>query len=104
MNEPVVDLNGMSAELLLFVAGDAPRSRRARANLQRVLTAMGANAPRGPREIDLLLEPLRALDYGVFATPALLHVPDGCPPSMALYGDLSDEAALRRFIEDALQA
>lgn len=85
--------------LVLFVTGDAPRSRRARANLARALEDLGTTAR--PREIDLVEEPAESLRYGVFATPALLHLGEDGPEGV-LYGDLSESAHLQRFLADAL--
>lgn len=88
-----------SGELLLAVTGDAPRSRRARVNLERALEALGADL--SPREIDLLVEPEQSLAYGILATPALLHIKaDGS--NGVLYGDLSDEVRLMHFLEGLL--
>ncbi|MFO7858514.1 MAG: circadian clock KaiB family protein [Ectothiorhodospiraceae bacterium] len=83
-------------QLILFVTGEAPRSRRARANLAQALTAAGG-ASADYREIDLTREPQRMVEYGIFATPALALVgPDGL--ISVLYGDLSGEAALQQFL------
>lgn len=86
-------------QLILAITGDAPRSRRARANLQRAIQSMGADL--APREIDLLEEPEQSLTYGILATPALVHVKDGSCDGV-LYGDLSDEVRLTRFLKDLL--
>ena len=84
--------------LILFVAGDAPRSRRARANLAAALDAAGRE--RQPREIDVLADPGAALRFGMFATPALVRPdPAGGAPAV-LYGDLSDRARLERFLAE----
>jgi len=85
--------------LILFVTGSAPRSERARANLARALANMGAAADTA-REIDLLAEPGYTLEYGIFASPALLHFAAAAEPQL-LYGDLSDEARLKRFLSNA---
>lgn len=84
------------AELLLFVTGDAPRSRRARANLDAALAAMGREDLR-VCELDLLGEPGYTFEYGIFATPALQR-PAGGGPNATLYGDLSDAERLQRFL------
>lgn len=82
--------------LILAIAGDAPRSRRARDNLKRALAALGLAIE--AREIDVMVEPEQGLAYGIFATPALLRLDGGGPPQV-LYGDLSDEAHLQRFLD-----
>lgn len=82
--------------LVLLVTGDSPRSTRAQANLQQALRTIDTGAIR-LTTIDLLTQPRTALDYGVFASPALLWDHEG-RSSAVLYGDLSDEAALRLFL------
>lgn len=83
-------------KLTLFVTGDAPRSVRARANLARVLANSGGNVE-DVSEIDLLTAPQQALDHGIFASPALMITPaDG--EASVMYGDLSDEHRLARFL------
>lgn len=82
--------------LLLLVTGDAPRSQRARSNLRRALAAAELDA-QAVEEIDLLERPDAALALRVFATPALLWV-RGDEADTALYGDLSDRAALMAFL------
>jgi circadian clock protein KaiB len=83
--------------LVLFVTGDAPRSARARGNLERALEGLDRESL-VVEEVDLIQQPQRALDYGVFATPALaLVTTEGA--QQFLYGDLSDEASLHRFLE-----
>ena len=84
------------ANLTLFVTGDAPRSRRARANLARILEAAGQDAT-AVVEVDLLGAPQQALDHGIFASPALMIVPSEGEASV-MYGDLSDEDRVARFL------
>jgi len=89
--------SGMPA-LTLFVTGNAPRSRRARANLSAMLSKLGKGAITPP-EIDLMAHPEQTVTYSVFATPALLKTaPTG--ERSVLYGDLSDEDKLGRFLAD----
>jgi len=84
--------------IILFVAGKSPRSERARSNLARALAAAGLGAERAS-EIDLLAHPEATLEYDVYATPVLIGLTrDGTGP--ALYGDLSEETRLRRFLKD----
>lgn len=80
--------------LLLFLAGDSPRSVRARANLRHALEQISVG---WPHEIDLLQEPDKALEYGVFATPALLYIGGDAEPAV-IYGDMSDTQRLQTFI------
>lgn len=84
-------------QLVLLVTGDAPRSRRARANLAAALEGAGLGEVE-PREIDLIARPDQTVAWGVFATPALIK-PTGGRGSV-LYGDLSDREALEHFLAD----
>lgn len=72
--------------LRLYVAGDAPNSARARANLRRIL----GDVDPGQYQleiIDCLDDPLRALGDGVLVTPTLLRV---APlPARTVVGSLS---------------
>ncbi|WP_440995972.1 circadian clock KaiB family protein [Arhodomonas sp. SL1] len=87
-----------ATELVLFVTGDAPRSRRARANLHSALAQSGLEGL-SCREIDLLREPEQALVHGTFATPALAHMRDGRLQGV-LYGDLSERDRLGGFLRE----
>jgi circadian clock protein KaiB len=72
--------------LRLYVAGDAPNSARARANLARLLSDV--DPARYKLEIvDCLDQPTRALDDGVLVTPTLLRVEP--PPHRTIVGSLS---------------
>jgi len=82
--------------LRLYVAGDAPNSTRARANLRRLLTDVDP-ARYELEVIDCLAEPLRALGDGVLVTPTLMRVQP--EPSQTVVGTLS---ALDR-VADALE-
>lgn len=85
-----------SSKLTLFITGDAPRSRRARTNLQATLASHGLEIDE-VTEIDLLKNAQAALDNGIFATPALMIEPeDG--ESTVMYGDLSETKKLHKFI------
>lgn len=90
---------GGDPQLTLFVTGDAPRSRRARANLETALSMAGQSGMT-VREIDLLVEPQPALEHGIFATPALMLSTPGGDTSV-MYGDLSDAGRLKRFLGTA---
>ncbi|MDN3517238.1 circadian clock KaiB family protein [Aquisalimonas lutea] len=87
--------------LTLFVTGRAPRSERARAHLHAILREIGRDVE-SVREIDLLQQPLLTIEYGIFATPALLRE-DTADSRTILYGDLSDNASLRRFLLESDQ-
>jgi circadian clock protein KaiB len=90
------DTRQHNATLILFVTGEAPRSRRAHHNLTAALEDTGIDdAP--TREIDLLREPQEAINFGIFATPALMHI-EASGKRRVLYGDLSDEHSLNEFL------
>ena len=82
--------------LRLYVAGDAPNSARARANLRRLLNDVDP-ARYQLEVIDCLSEPLRALGDGVLVTPTLVRVQP--EPAQTVVGTLS---ALDR-VADALE-
>lgn len=83
--------------LILFVTGDAPRSRRARQNLRAALDRLDLQGI-APEEVDVIREPQRALALGLFANPALVLV-TADQRSQFLYGDLSDAERLDAFLE-----
>lgn len=82
--------------LTLFVAGDAPRSRRARENLGAALESLGRESIT-PLEVDLLEHPEQSISHSVFATPALLRTGSDGEINI-IYGDLSDERKLLDFL------
>lgn len=88
--------SGTRPQLILFTTGDAPRSRRARANLAEALRRFGQD-PEMTQEIDLVQDPAQTFAYGIFATPALLRISDG-EGAEVLYGDLSEPQTLERFL------
>ncbi|MCA1769273.1 MAG: circadian clock KaiB family protein [Halomonas sp.] len=97
MNSPLADgTHPERTALILFVTGEAPRSRRAHLNLAAALEAAGI-AGASAREIDLLRDPQQAITFGIFATPALMHI-DASGEHRVLYGDLSDERRLQDFL------
>lgn len=85
-------------ELILFISGDAPRSRRAHRNLAEALESLGLESVE-PLEIDLLKHPEHTVTYSVFATPALLRT-DNSGNVQVLYGDLSDKNKLSDFLDE----
>jgi len=88
------DGRGPSAEtvvLRLYVAGTAPNSLRAIANL-RALCEEHLPGRSRVEIVDALEEPLRTLDDGVLVTPTLLKLSPG--PVRTLIGDLSDRAGV----------
>ncbi|MDZ7854312.1 MAG: circadian clock KaiB family protein [Halomonas sp.] len=97
MNSPLADdTHPERTALILFVTGEAPRSQRAHLNLAAALEAAGiGDTP--AREVDLLRDPQQAITFGIFATPALMHI-DASGERRVLYGDLSDEHRLNDFL------
>jgi circadian clock protein KaiB len=79
--------------LRLYVAGNAPNSARARANLRRLLNDVDP-ASYELEVIDCLEEPLRVLQDGVLVTPTLVRVEP--EPLQTVVGTLS---ALDRVAE-----
>ncbi len=79
--------------LKLYVAGNAPNSARARANLAEILRDLPSNLRYQLETIDVFSEPLRALQDGIFVTPTLAKVSPA--PSEQIVGDLSDTARVK---------
>ncbi|HTK48416.1 MAG TPA: circadian clock KaiB family protein [Gemmatimonadaceae bacterium] len=77
---------GHPLRLRLFVAGNAPNSAQARANLRALVQRY--HVPEGDVEVvDCLLDPLRAFEEGVLVTPTLLKLaPD---PTEIIVGTLA---------------
>lgn len=73
--------------LRLYVAGEAPNSLRARANLRKICDEHFASKYE-LEVIDVLEHPMRALADGVVVTPMLLKLSP--PPTRKIVGDLSD--------------
>ncbi|MBI3362518.1 MAG: circadian clock protein KaiB [Chloroflexi bacterium] len=79
---------GKAVLLRLYVAGEAPNSVRAIANLQAILRKYW----KGDHELEIvniIEEPSHALNDGVLVTPCLLRLSP--PPVVTLIGDLSEE-------------
>lgn len=87
---------GVSIDLILFVTGDSPRSLRARANLAKAVEQLASDCIT-IRHVDLLEDTEGITEYGIFATPALIHLRENGQPAV-LYGDLSNEPELQRFL------
>jgi len=78
--------------LKLYVAGTAPNSARARANLEAILH--GFPVVRCQVEIiDVFEQPLRALKDGIIVTPTLVKIAP--PPGEQIVGDLGNYARVR---------
>lgn len=83
-------MNAAAARLTLYVAGESPASRRARANLAAALAALGVTLK--VRTVDVLAEPDEALAQRIYVTPALVVHVNG--QREMLVGDLSQEDAV----------
>ena len=87
--------NNEPLHLRLYIAGNAPNSTRAQANLAAICQGLS------PDQIDLeiidvLRDPLRALRDQVFVTPVLRKL---APlPEAQIVGDLSDETRVRHAL------
>jgi circadian clock protein KaiB len=73
--------------LRLYIAGNAPNSLRAIANLRAICDEHFA-AAHEIEVVDLVLHPDRAFDDGVIVTPTLVRMKPG--PVRRLIGSLSD--------------
>ena len=79
----------------LYLAGDAPNSVRALANLYALCQRHFPNSHR-IELIDVFKEPLRALEEGILVTPTLLKVSPA--PALQIIGNLSDEEEVLRAL------
>lgn len=74
--------------LTLFVAGNSPRSRAARANLQRLREAYLAERDVDVQFVDLKEEPDAAVTHDILAIPTLIRRQPG--PELRVVGDMTD--------------
>jgi len=89
-----VNSHASTSRLTLYVAGDLPNSRRARAHLEAWL--LRASIPPANIEVvDVLMHPERAADADIFITPALVF--SDADGRQTFVGDLSDDASLGRL-------
>ena len=95
MNTDTLNKHTNTPQLVLFVAGDSPRSQRARLNLNGYLKQVDIDV--STDEIDVIDDPGKALEYGIFATPALMYTEDPVRQEI-IYGDLSDTHMLQNFM------
>jgi circadian clock protein KaiB len=78
--------------LRLYIAGGAPNSMAAEANLRRCLGAAD-----GLFEIvDILIDKARALADGITVTPTLIRISPA--PKALLIGSLANQETLARFV------
>lgn len=82
--------------ITLYVAGDGPSSQRARQFLEKLLEQSGGK--QRFTLVDVLIEPSKALEVGLIATPMLIV--DHCGKRQRYAGDLSGRASvLREMLE-----
>ena len=79
----------------LYVAGGAPNSVRALANLYALCQKHFPESHR-IEVVDILVQPLRALSDGVIVTPTLIKVSPA--PEQQIIGNLSEEGELLRAL------
>ena len=79
----------------IYIAGGAPNSVRALANLYALCRQ---NFPESHRieVIDILKEPMRALGEAILVTPTVVKVSPG--PEVQMIGNLSDEEGVLRAL------
>jgi circadian clock protein KaiB len=94
-----LESNGKRIVLRLYIAGGAPHSVQALAHLKALLAAgvsSNGNHPQVNLEVvDVLEEPLRALDDGVFVTPTLVVL---APTPARIIGSLSEREKVARLL------
>ena len=79
----------------LYLAGSAPNSVRALANLYAICHKHFPDSHR-IEVIDVLKEPLRALEEAIFVTPTVVKVSPS--PSQQIIGNLSEEEEVLRAL------
>jgi len=84
--------SGDRRRLMLFVAGDEPNSKLARARL-RHLTSSPAARGWAVEVVDVLEDSSAAIEHGIPVAPALLQTEP--EPRVLLVGDLSDLGSVR---------
>ncbi|MEP6668575.1 MAG: circadian clock KaiB family protein [Chthoniobacter sp.] len=97
MNEPVpnADLPKGAYVFRLYLADGAPNSVRALANLYAICRRHFPESHR-IEIIDVLQEPLRALEEGILVTPTMVKVSP--EPELQIIGNLSDEEEVLRAL------
>jgi circadian clock protein KaiB len=78
---------GETLKLRLYITGTSPNSARALANLTEICQDYLEDCRYELQVVDILLDPLRAIDDQIIVTPTLVKLP---LPSTQIVGDLSD--------------
>jgi len=81
--------------LRLYMAGDAPHSTEARANLKAILKTYAPLNNWQLEVVDVLETPLRALEDSIFVTPTLIKL---SPPPTRIIGSLSERENVARLL------
>jgi len=78
---------GEPLRLRLYITGQSPNSARALANLQAICQELFGCGQYELEVVDILLDPMRAVDDQIIVTPTLVKLP---LPSVQIVGDLSE--------------
>jgi len=92
------ETNGATKEpliLRLYIAGNAPNSAAAKANLEAICNRSLDSRESEVEIIDILEEPLRALEDGVLVTPTLRKITS---PPVSIVGSLNDHDAVKQAL------
>jgi len=81
--------------LRLFTAGNAPNSLEAQANLKAICSECLSPGEYQLEVVDVLEEPLRALEDGVLVTPTLIRHADA---PLSVVGTLSDHEKVKQAL------
>jgi circadian clock protein KaiB len=98
MKPPIIgsgDLSSAAYVFKLYIAGGAPNSMRALANLYAICREHFPDSYR-IEVIDVLLEPLRALEDAVFVTPTVVKISPA--PQQQIIGSLNAEQEVLRAL------
>jgi circadian clock protein KaiB len=74
-------------KLRLYITGQSPNSARALANLTALCQEVFGDVQYELEVVDILLDPLRAVNDQIIVTPTLVKLP---LPSVQIVGDLSE--------------
>jgi circadian clock protein KaiB len=78
---------GEPLKLRLYITGQSPNSARALANLQTISQEALGDGQYELEVVDILLDPLRAVNDRIIVTPTLVKLP---LPSVQIVGDLTE--------------
>lgn len=83
-------------ELCLYVAGTSAHSQLAKQNLQTMAALHAATVTYNVQVVDVLVEPLRALQDRILVTPTLVKRSPG--PEVRIIGNLSERETVQRAL------